>query len=49
MTDGMDAYREAADRHRQGLRDPARLTAAYAVSIAGLVVLAVLLLAAYRR
>ncbi|MFD0278155.1 hypothetical protein ACFVHB_30195 [Kitasatospora sp. NPDC127111] len=42
--DGLEPYRDVMERHRLGLRDPRRLSAAFAVSLAGLVVVVVLLL-----
>ncbi|MFJ6137893.1 hypothetical protein [Kitasatospora sp. NPDC092286] len=36
MDDGLEDYRSAAEQARRGLRDPRRLTAAYAVSLAGI-------------
>ncbi|MGV9269375.1 hypothetical protein ACWDRR_32450 [Kitasatospora sp. NPDC003701] len=42
--DGLGDYRDAAERRRQEIRDPRHLTAAFAVSLAGLVVVAAMLL-----
>ncbi|MBP0449064.1 MULTISPECIES: hypothetical protein [unclassified Kitasatospora] len=46
--DGLEPYRDIAEQHRQGIRDPRRLTAAFAVSVAGLVVVVALLLTVCR-
>ncbi|GAA2825551.1 hypothetical protein RMN57_13340 [Kitasatospora sp. CM 4170] len=47
--DDQAAYRAADERRRRGLPDSRGLTAGFAVSVAGLVVLAALLLAAAGR
>ncbi|MFF1908829.1 hypothetical protein [Kitasatospora sp. NPDC058218] len=42
--DGMDGSRDVVERRRQGIRDLRRLTSAFAVSLAGLVVVTAMLL-----
>ncbi|MED7949661.1 hypothetical protein [Streptomyces sp. BE303] len=44
IDDGQGEYRDTSDRYRWGLPDPARARAAYAVSDAGVLVLATLLI-----
>ncbi|MFJ2780190.1 hypothetical protein [Kitasatospora sp. NPDC087315] len=44
MDDGLEDYRSAVEQARRGLRDPRRLTAAYAVSLAGIAVFIAVLL-----
>ncbi|MFJ9950565.1 hypothetical protein [Kitasatospora sp. NPDC091207] len=46
--DGQADYRDAVERRRRGIQDSQRRTAAFAVSMAGLVVLAAMLLTVCR-